>query len=115
MSKVEMNQITVVSTGNETPVLDDFSLVVQRVVMWVSDASGGQGAAGYYDSSVTFTGSSTYKDENMTKTLTHYRNVSGVKTKVFEAVVTSIGTGQFTFNVSTWTASTSVKFVVFGV
>lgn len=113
MSKVEYGSITVLSTGPKTPILTDSTLVVERVVLFISSSST-ESSAGYYDSSVTFTGSSAYGDENDTKTITHYRNISGVKTKVFEGIVTNLDTGEFTVNVSTVTQTTTLRFVVFG-
>lgn len=113
MSKVEYGSITVLSTGNKIPILNDDTLSIERVVLFVANTTG-ETSAGYYDSSVTFTGSSAYGDENLTKTITHYRNISGTKTKVFEALVTNLDVGEFTINVTTWTESTSLKFVVFG-
>lgn len=112
MTKVEYGSITVGSTGNKIPVLSDSSLVVDRVVLFISSSST-ESAAGYYDLSATFTGSSAYADENLTKTITHYRNIAGVKTKVFEGLVTALATGQFTVNVTTCTQVTSLKFVAF--
>jgi hypothetical protein len=113
MAKVEYGSITVNSTGNKIPILSDTTLVVERVVLFIASSSS-ETSAGYYDTSATFTGGSAYGDENDTKTITHYRNVGGVKTKVFEGIVTNLDTGEFTVNVSTLTQSTSLKFVVFG-
>lgn len=113
MAKVEYGSITVGSTGNKVPILSDSSLVVERVVLFIASSST-ETSAGYYDGTVTFTGSAAYGDENDTKTITHYRNIGGTKTKVFEGVVTSLDTGEFTINVTTCTQSTSLKFVVFG-
>jgi len=113
MSKVEYGQITVLSTGNKLPILSDSTLSVERVVLFMTNTTG-EVAAGYYDSSATFTGSSAYQDENTTKALTYYRNVSGVKTKIFECTVTSLSVGEFTINVTTCVGSNSLKFVAFG-
>lgn len=113
MSKVEYGQITVVSTGNKIPVLDDSTLEVEKVVLFIGDSST-EVSAGFYDSTCTFTGSAKYQDENNTKALTHYRTIGGVKTKVFECTVTYLDTGEFGINVTTCTTSTSLKFVVFG-
>ena len=113
MSKVEYGSITVLSTGNKIPVLADSSLAVERVVLFIANSST-EVSAGYFDSSCTFTGSSKYADENLSNTITHYRDVGGVKTKVFEATVTSLNTGYFIINVTTCTQTTSLKMVVFG-
>lgn len=116
MSKVEYGQFTVLNgyNGNELPTLTDSSLVVQRVVLFIS-SSATESSAGYHDASVDFTGSAAYQDENTTKTITHYRNIGGVKTKVFEAKITNMDIGEFTINVTTCTQNTSLKFVAFGV
>lgn len=113
MPKVEYGSITVLSTGNKIPILNDDTLDIERVILFVASSST-EASAGYHDSSVDFTGSSAYGDENLTQTITHYRNISGVKTKVFEAVITSLDVGEFTINVTTCTQSTSLKFVAFG-
>lgn len=113
MTKVEYGSITIGSTGNKIPVLDDDTLVVERVVLFIASSST-ETSAGYYDTSVTFTGGSAYLDENSSNTITHYRNISGIKTKVFEGIVTNLDTGEFTVNVTIVTQSTSLKFVVFG-
>lgn len=114
MSKVEYGQITVTSTGTKVPILSDSSLVVQRVVLFIADSSS-ETSAGYHDSSVDFTGSAAYQEENQTKTITHYKNIGGVKTKHFEGKVSYLDTGEFGISVTTLVASTSLKFVVFGV
>lgn len=113
MAKVEYGSITIGSTGYKIPVLTDDTLVVERVVLFIASSST-ETSAGYYDSSVTFTGGSAYGDENLSDTITHYRNISGTKTKVFEGVVTNLDTGEFTVNVTTCTQSTILRFVVFG-
>lgn len=100
MAKVECNSILVTSTGGKTPVLDDFTLDIDRLVLFAV-FSDGTVAAGYYDASKKFTGSSTYKDENVNYPLTHYRNISGIKTKVCEISVTNLDVGEFSINVST--------------
>lgn len=113
MSKVEYGSIAVLSTGNKIPILNDSTLDVERIVFWIANSST-ENSAGYYDSSVTFTGSARYGDENLTKAITHYRNISGTKTKTFEATVTNLDTGEFTINVTTCTQTTTLHFVVFG-
>lgn len=113
MTKVEYGQITIVSTGIKTPVLNDDTLVVEDVVVWVSD-SATESSAGFSDGSISFTGSSAYGDENDTKLITHYRNIGGTKTKVLEATLSSLGTGEFDINVSTLTTSTVLRYVVRG-
>lgn len=113
MAKVEYGSTLLTSTGNNIIVLNDSSLAVSRIAYWAT-FSDGTSAAGYYDSSVTFTGSSTYADENLTKSMTHYRNISGVKTKVFEFTTTLLDTGEFTINVSTLSANTMLRFIAYG-
>lgn len=113
MAKVEYGSFLVLSTGNKTPILADDTLDIKRVVLWVASSST-ETSAGYYDSSVTFTGGSAYNDENMTKVITHYRNIGGVKTKVFEATVTDLDIGEFTINVTTCTQNTIVHILAYG-
>jgi len=82
--------------------------------LWVASSST-ETSAGYYDGTATFTGSYAYQDENLTNSITHYRNIGVTKTKVLEGTVTNLDTGEFIINISTLTASTVLNFVVFGV
>lgn len=113
MSKIEQGASTIVSTGSKTFVLNDFSLSVEKVVFLIVNSST-EVSTGFSDGTVNFTGSVTYGDTSMTKSITHYRNISGTKTKTFEAVVTLLDVGEFTINVTTCTQSTQVKFVAYG-
>jgi hypothetical protein len=113
MPKVEYNSVLITSTGPDIPVLDDSTLDIDRLVFWIV-TSDGTSAGGYYDNtSKKFTGSSTYGDENSTKSLTHYRNVSGTKTKVFEMNVTALDVGEFSINTTTITANTVLHYVAY--
>lgn len=111
--KVEYGQITVNGTGYEIPVLQDQSLIVEKVVFFIAN-SATEVSAGYYDGSIDFTGSARYQDENYANCITHYRTIGGVKTKVFEAHGEYLDTGEFQIKVTTCTQQTSLKFVVFG-
>lgn len=116
MAKVEYGSLTVTSTGTKIFVLADTTLQVERVVLFVSD-SATVASAGYGDTTVNFNGGSAYADENSTYSLTHYRNVSGTKTKIVEATVPTnsfISTGEFRLSVSILSTPTQIKFVVFG-
>lgn len=113
MSKVECGASTVVSTGTEIFILNDDTIDIQSVVLFIS-SSATESSAGFSNLTTTYTGSAAYWDENTTKTITHYRNVSGVKTKVFEAVVTALDVGEFTLSVTTCTQTTQVKYVAYG-
>lgn len=113
MAKVEYGVISVLSTGGNTPVLNDSSLVVERVLLFVPTSST-ETSVGYHDASVKFTGSSAYSEENTSKALTHYRNIGGTKTKVFECTVSNLDTGEFSISVTTCTSTTSLHFVAFG-
>lgn len=114
MSKIEYGSFSVLSTGNKLPILNDSTLKVERVILFIAE-SNGETSTGYHDLSVDFTAGVAYGDKNTTNTLTHYRNISGVKTKVFEAKVTNMDTGEFTVNVSTITESPkSLRFIAFG-
>lgn len=112
MPKVEYGSILVLSTGNKTPVLSDSSLVVNRVAAWVS-SSATESTGGYSDTVKTFTGSSAYGDENTSKLISHYRNIGGVKTKVFECTLSGLDTGEFTINVTTCTQNTVFRFAAY--
>ncbi len=116
MSKIEQGSSTIVSTGNKTFVLNDYNLSISKVVFLVTN-SATEVSTGFSDGTVNFTGNVTYGDTNMTQSITHYRNIGGVKTKTFEAVVTTGGlsvVGEFTINVTTCTQSTQVRFVAYG-
>lgn len=112
MAKVEYGSILVVSTGNKTPILSDSTLLVNRVVAWVSSSSS-ESSAGYGDGSISFTGGSAYGDENTSKLITHYRNIGGVKTKVFECTLGLLDTGEFTINVTICTQSIGFHFLAY--
>lgn len=111
--KVEYGSITITSTGTDTLVLDDFTLTPTKIVMWVA-SSATETSAGFSDLTTKFTGGSAYADENLTKALTHYRNISGIKTKVFETDVTGFSTGEVAINTTTCTQATKVNLVVYG-
>lgn len=111
--KVEYGQITVNGTGFELPVLQDETLVIEKIVFFVAN-NASEVSAGYFDGTDEFTGSARYQDENTSNCITHYRNISGVKTKVFEAHGEYLDTGEFQIHVTTCTEQTSLKFVVFG-
>lgn len=113
MAKVEYGSALITGTGNTTFVLNDSTLNVSRIVLFVS-SSATESSAGYYDSSVIFTGSSAYADENLTKAITHYRNIGGVKTKVLEGTIGLLDIGEFTVNVTTLSTPTILRFVAFG-
>lgn len=112
MSKVEFKRVLVLSTGSKIYILDDDTLTPEKVVLFVATATD-ETSAGFSDLSDTFTGSSKYQDENMSYTVTHYRNIGGVKTKTFEAVVTGFAAGEIYVNVSTCTENTYLNYVVF--
>lgn len=112
MSKVEYGSTTLISTGSPIIVLNDYTLDIDKLVLFVS-SSATEATAGFYDGTVTFTGGSAYGDENATKTITHYRNIGGTKTKVFECTVSNLDVGEFTLSVTTCTQNTQVKFVAF--
>lgn len=113
MPKVEYNSVAITSTGNEIVVLDDSTLDISHLVLFISSSSS-ESAAGFTNGTINFTGSSAYGDENLTKTITHYRNISGTKTKVFEAVVTALDTGEFYLSVTTCTQTTVLRYVAYG-
>lgn len=113
MSKVEYGSFAVTGAGGDTPILDDFTLNVQKVILFIP-TSATETSVGFHDSSSDFTGSTAYSEENNTKSLTHWRNIGGTKTKVFECMVTNMDVGEFSINTTTWSSTTVVHFVVFG-
>lgn len=113
MSKVEYGSFAVTSTGGDTPVLDDFTLNVQKVILFIP-SSASETSVGFHDSSSDFTGSSAYNEENYAHSLTHWRNIGGTKTKVFECMVTNMDVGEFSINTTTLSSTTIVHFVAFG-
>lgn len=106
-------QITYTATSNDIITLDDTDAYVQNLLCTIV-SSATEYSTGYSDSSNNFTWSNAYNERNQTYTITHYRNKSGVKTKVFEAKVPVNGfssSGEFNFNVTTCTETTVVKFI----
>lgn len=112
MSKAEYKRVFVLSTGNKTYILDDDTLTPDMAVLAVVTALD-EVTAGFSDVTDTFNGSSKYQDENFTHTVTHYRNISGVKTKTFEATVTGFAAGEIYVNVTTCTENTYLMYTVF--
>lgn len=112
MAKKEFKRVLVLSTGNKTYVLDDDTLTPDMVVLSVATALD-EVTAGFSDITDTFNGSSKYQDENDTHTITHYRNISGVKTKTFEATVTGFDAGEIYVNVTTCTENTYLNYTVY--
>ena len=110
MAKVEFGKTLITSTGSTIVSLDDYGLDIDDIILWVANSSA-ESSAGYSDGSGSFTGSARYGDENLNNTITHYRNISGVKTKVFEATVTLLDIGEFTLNTTTLTAQIELNFV----
>ena len=113
MAKIEQGSITITGTGNNILVLNDSSLVVQKLVFLIVHSTT-EVSTGFSDGTINFTGNVGYGDTNMTKSITHYRNISGTKTKTFEGVVSNLDTGEFTLNVTTCTQSTQLKFIAYG-
>jgi hypothetical protein len=113
MAKIERSSITITSTGGDTIVLNDYTLSIEKIVFLVNTSST-EISTGFSDGTVNFTSNIQYGDTNMAKSITHYRNISGVKTKTFEAVVTMLDIGEFRINTTTCTQSTQIKFTAYG-
>lgn len=113
MAKVEIGSSTVTATGPTIIILNDGTLNITDVVLFVGNSTS-EIAVGHSDGTTTFTGSYAYLDANFTKTLTYYRNIGGTKTKVFETVVTDLDVGEFTINTTTLPSSLQIKFVAYG-
>lgn len=115
MSKVERGTVTIVATGNRTVYLSDFTLVPEYVSLSVTTNNGNERSLGGSNGIINFSGcSGTYTDVSTTKSIMHYRNVSGIKTKTIEGTVTAMGTGYITFNFTTWTENTTLTLTVYG-
>lgn len=116
MSKVESGSITITGTGSEVILLADDTLDIEKIVLFVGSSST-EASAGFTDLSEHFTGSPHYDEANDSNTITHLRNVSGLKTKVFEAKIPAGGfssAGEFSLDVTTCTQVTQLKYVVIG-
>lgn len=116
MSKVEISSSTINGTGTKTILTTDPTMQVEKVVMFILEGSN-LGAAGFGDQTINFTSEAAYASANDTKSLTYFKNISGVKTKVLEATVPSnsfVNVGEFKISVTTLTASTKVWFALYG-
>lgn len=113
MAKLEQGSSTITSTGSKIFVLNDSTLSIEKVTFLISHSST-EVSTGFSDGTVNFTGNVGYGDTSITKSITHYRNISGVKTKTFEGVITLLDVGEFTLNVTTCTQNTQVRFVAYG-
>lgn len=113
MAKLEQGSSTITSTGNKIIILNDDTLSVEKVVFLIAHSST-EVSTGFSDGTVNFTSNVGYGDTSMTKSITHYRNISGVKTKTFEAVVTLLDIGEITLNVTTCTQSTLLRLTAYG-
>lgn len=113
MSKIEIGSIAVTSTGGDTPVLNDYTLSVEKVLLFIPTSST-ETSVGFHESGVNFTGSTAYLEKNTSNSITHWRNIGGTKTKVFESTVTNMDVGEFSINTTTCSGTTIIWFVVFG-
>lgn len=112
MAKVEGTSNTILSTGNKLLILNDATLDINRVSISVIDSDTVYSLGGS-DGVTTYCSNKNYGDISTT-TFFHYRNISGVKTKVIELTVTSFDVGEFWINVSTLAQSTQLKCTVYG-
>ncbi len=113
MRKVELGSITIVTTGPDLIILNDSTIDIDRVVL-MSIESDQEAAFGFGDTVDNFTGSIKHGDKNISESLTFYRNISSVKTKVLELEVTNLDIGEFSINVKTCTTPTKVWFLAEG-
>lgn len=117
MAKVEYGSSTITSSGLNGFTLADSTLQPQRVVFWVTDSSTAS-SAGFSDLTNKFTANTTYGDVSTSKALTHYRNVSGTKTKIIEFDLPSTSfdyAGEFYINITTLVGTPKLYFAVHGV
>lgn len=113
MAKIELGSTTITSTGNNIIILNDDTLSIEKIVFLIANSST-EVSTGFSDGVVNFTSNVGYGDTSMTKSITHYRNIGGTKTKTFEAVVTNLDIGEFTLNVTTCTQATQVRLTAYG-
>lgn len=113
MAKVEQTSITITSTGSDTIVLEDYTLAIEKIIFAVSNSATSL-STGFSDGNSNFTGNVLYGDVSTTKSIIHYRNISGVKTKTFEAVVTNLDIGEFSISTTVCTQPTQLELTVYG-
>lgn len=116
MAKVEPIAATFLSSGSKTIVLNDSSIDIEKVVLYIVSSTG-EKTAGFSDSVTNFSGNLSHMETSTTKTLSHYRTIGGIKTKVFEATIPSNAfsdTGELKLDITTLTEMTQVLGVVYG-
>lgn len=115
MAKVVRGTTTVVSTGNKMTGLSDVTIVPEYIVMSVTTNNGGERSVGGSNGVIQYSGNSgAFTDSSASKSICHYRDVSGVKTKTIEGTITGFSTGIINWNFTTLTENTSISFTVYG-
>lgn len=110
---LESKLFTILHTGTDTIVLDNYDLDIEEVILMVG-SSASEFSAGHFDASDTFSASSKYGDTSDSKTLIHYRDIGGVKTKVLETTVTALDVGEFSISTTVCTSSIQIRYVAKG-
>lgn len=112
--KFEIGTVTITSTGNKIVVLNDSSLTIDEIFFSV-ESPDDNGSCGFSDGTNNYTRNILYNEVSTTKSLVHYKNISGVKTKTLSLTITDLTTaGEFSYNVDTRTENTKYYFLVKG-
>lgn len=113
MSKFEQGGFVALTTGNDYIVLDDDTLNISSIAFSVNSDSGNT-SVGYWDATEKYSENKTHNEKTTSKSIIHYRTISGVKTKVLSATVTSVSTGEFVINIDTVVGTVIVNTLVKG-
>lgn len=112
--KFEGGTLTIVSTGGDTILLDDSSLIIDEVFFSV-ELPDDNGSVGFSDGTNNYTYNPLYNDSSTSKSLQHFKNISSVKTKTLSLTLTDKSyPGEFSINVDTRTENTKIYFLVKG-
>lgn len=112
--KFEAGTVLITSTGNKIVALNDSTLVVDEIFFAV-ESPDDNGSEGFSDGTNNFTYNTLYNETSTTKSLVHWKNVGGTKTKTLSFTITSLATaGEFSYNVDTRTENTKYYFLVKG-
>jgi len=114
MTKFEGGTFTVVSTGGDTIILDDSSLIIDEI-FFSTESPDDNGSVGFADGTNNYTLNPLYNDSSTSKALQHFKNISSVKTKTLSLTLTDkSNAGEFSINVDTRTENAKVYFLVKG-
>src|SRR6478736_6749252 len=89
--KFEVGTVTITSTGNKIVSLTDTTLVIDEIFFSV-ESPDDNGSCGYSDGTNNYTKNILYNEVSTSKSLVHYKNISGVKTKTLSLTITDLTT-----------------------